>query len=78
MLEKCEGNQNNKQISKDEKINGCKDALVLLLDKELGHTVTDNDIFWVLPRYWEGKYFEDMKFSSEIVCVQSSLILGPS
>ena len=23
--------------------------------------MTDNSIFETLPRYWEGKYFEDMK-----------------
>ena len=35
------------------------------LDSEKGSTVTDNTIFETLPRYWEGKYFEDMKVSSQ-------------
>ena len=37
------------------------------LDSEKGSTVTDNSIFETLPRYWEGKYFEDMKVSSKVI-----------
>ena len=37
------------------------------LDSEKGSTVTDNSIFELLPRYLEGKYFEDMKVSSKVI-----------
>jgi cysteinyl-tRNA synthetase len=60
MLEKCNKNQADAGLSQSDKISGCKDALVLLLDKELGHTVTDNNVFWEIPRYWEAKFWEDM------------------
>jgi len=39
----------------------CADSMSDFLDSEKGSTVTDNSIFEKLPRYWEGKYFEDMK-----------------
>jgi len=38
----------------------CVDSMSDHLDAEKGSTVTDNSIFETLPRYWEGKYFEDM------------------
>ena len=60
MLEKCNRSQADAGLSQNDKIEGCKDALVLLLDKELGHTVTDNNVFWEIPRYWEAKFWEDM------------------
>merc|ERR1712168_1261491 len=39
----------------------CADSMSDTLDSQKGSTVTDNSIFETLPRYWEGKYFEDMK-----------------
>merc|ERR1712131_522566 len=39
----------------------CADSMSDFLDSKKGSTVTDNSIFEKLPRYWEGKYFEDMK-----------------
>lgn len=47
-------------LPKPERINNTKDALVLYLDKTLGHTVTDNSIFWELPRFFEADYWNDM------------------
>lgn len=37
-----------------------KDPLGNMLDKQLSSTVQDNSIFANLPRYWEGKFLEDM------------------
>jgi cysteinyl-tRNA synthetase len=39
----------------------CADSISDLLDSKKGSTITDNSIFETLPRYWEGKYFEDMQ-----------------
>jgi len=38
----------------------CKDPMCSMLDKQLGHTVTDNSIFTKLPKFWENEYFKDM------------------
>lgn len=37
-----------------------KDVTVPLLDKELGSTISDPEIFRQLPAYWEQKFNEDM------------------
>ncbi|KAL3233884.1 Adenylate cyclase [Nakaseomyces bracarensis] len=37
-----------------------KDVLVPVLDKELGSTINDPEIFRKLPAFWEKKYNEDM------------------
>lgn len=55
---KCNNAQNLKD--QNERINNSKDCLVLLLDKKLGSTVTDNSIFWDLPRFFEADYWNDM------------------
>jgi len=52
-----EGLKSNDKITK---ITKCKDALMAILDDMEGHTITDNQIFWDLPRYWEKMYWEDM------------------
>ena len=49
----------------------CADSMSDFLDSEKGSTVTDNSIFETLPRYWEGKYFEDMKASSKIFVTET-------
>jgi len=60
LLAVCKETMAKEGLSQEEIINGAREGLVLVLDKELGHTVTDNDVFWDLPRYWEAKYWEDM------------------
>ncbi|EJS42071.1 YNL247W [Saccharomyces arboricola H-6] len=37
-----------------------KDVMVPLLDKELGSTISDPEIFRQLPAYWEQKFNDDM------------------
>lgn len=37
-----------------------KDLLADWLDKQLGSQVTENSIFSILPKYWEGEYHKDM------------------
>lgn len=49
-----------KNLESTELILGCKEALILLLDKQWGSTVTENSIFWELPRHFEADYWEDM------------------
>lgn len=39
---------------------GVKDVLVPVLDKELGSTINDPEIFRKLPAYWEKQYDSDM------------------
>uniref|UniRef100_A0A665TWX8 Cysteine--tRNA ligase, cytoplasmic n=1 Tax=Echeneis naucrates TaxID=173247 RepID=A0A665TWX8_ECHNA len=37
-----------------------KDLLADWLDKQFGSEVTENSIFSILPKYWEGEYHKDM------------------
>lgn len=37
-----------------------KDLLSDWLDTQFGSQVTDNSIFSLLPKYWEGEYHKDM------------------
>lgn len=37
-----------------------KDLLSDWLDKQFGSQVTENSIFSILPKYWEGEYHQDM------------------
>ena len=41
-------------------IEAVKDLLPDWLDAQFGSTVTDNDIFIDLPRYYENEFHEDM------------------
>jgi len=41
-------------------IRSAADVLTDWLDKRLGATVTENSIFFTLPRYWEEEYHKDM------------------
>ncbi|MGH0170168.1 UNVERIFIED_CONTAM: hypothetical protein FKN15_058021, partial [Acipenser sinensis] len=38
-----------------------KDLLSDWLDSQLGSQVTENSIFSILPKYWEGEYHQDME-----------------
>nr|XP_020441259.1 cysteine--tRNA ligase, cytoplasmic isoform X2 [Monopterus albus] len=38
-----------------------KDLLADWLDKQFGSLVTENSIFSILPKYWEGEYHNDMQ-----------------
>ncbi|XP_039992282.1 cysteine--tRNA ligase, cytoplasmic isoform X2 [Xiphias gladius] len=38
-----------------------KDLLADWLDKQFGSEVTENSIFSILPKYWEGEYHKDME-----------------
>lgn len=38
-----------------------KDLLADWLDKQLGSQVTENSIFSVLPKFWEGEFHKDME-----------------
>lgn len=38
-----------------------KDLLSDWLDKQFGSQVTENSIFSILPKYWEGEYHKDME-----------------
>lgn len=38
-----------------------KDLLADWLDKQFGSQVTENSIFSILPKYWEGEYHKDME-----------------
>lgn len=37
-----------------------KDLLSDWLDSQFGSQVTENSIFSLLPKYWEGEYHKDM------------------
>lgn len=51
---------NYKTESKQDFLDAVKDVIVPVLDKELGSTINDPEIFRALPAYWEKKYDEDM------------------
>ncbi|KAK2919873.1 cysteine--tRNA ligase, cytoplasmic isoform X2 [Channa argus] len=38
-----------------------KDMLADWLDKQFGSHITENSIFSILPKYWEGEYHKDME-----------------
>lgn len=38
-----------------------KDLLADWLDKQLGSQVTENSIFFNLPKFWEEEYHKDME-----------------
>lgn len=41
-------------------LESAKDLLADWLDKQFGSQVTENSIFSILPKYWEGEYHRDM------------------
>uniref|UniRef100_A0A673B032 Cysteine--tRNA ligase, cytoplasmic n=1 Tax=Sphaeramia orbicularis TaxID=375764 RepID=A0A673B032_9TELE len=41
-------------------LESAKDLLSEWLDKQFGSQVTENSIFSILPKYWEGEYHKDM------------------
>lgn len=42
-------------------LESAKDLLSDWLDKQFGSQVTENSIFSILPKYWEGEYHKDME-----------------
>lgn len=52
--------ENSKSITKEEFLQGVKDIISPVLDKEKGSTVNDPEVFRALPSYWERKFNEDM------------------
>lgn len=42
-------------------LENAKDMLADWLDKQFGSQVTENSIFSLLPKYWEGEYHKDME-----------------
>uniref|UniRef100_A0A8C5DPC8 Cysteine--tRNA ligase, cytoplasmic n=1 Tax=Gouania willdenowi TaxID=441366 RepID=A0A8C5DPC8_GOUWI len=42
-------------------LDSSKDLLSDWLDKKFGSQVTENSIFSILPKYWEGEYHQDMQ-----------------
>ncbi|KAI3377087.1 hypothetical protein L3Q82_000056 [Scortum barcoo] len=49
-----------------------KDLLSDWLDKKFGSQVTENSIFSILPKYWEGEYHKDMDALNEHVLTRVS------
>lgn len=47
-------------VSRQQFFDLVKDVLVPVLDKELGSTINDPEIFRKLPAFWEKKYNDDM------------------
>lgn len=54
-----------------------KDLLSEWLDYQFGSQVTENSIFSLLPKYWEGEYHKDMEALnvSELVLMGNSVAL---
>lgn len=52
---------NNDKIDFDKFVNSVKDVVVLSLDKEFGHEVTDPNIFRKCSSYWERQFDLDME-----------------
>ncbi|XP_054264053.1 cysteine--tRNA ligase, cytoplasmic-like, partial [Macrosteles quadrilineatus] len=61
-MEKAIKSNDEKQIKDAEKVlmEASRDPVSDWLDKQFGHTITDNDIFVSLPRHWEAEYHKDM------------------
>ncbi|XP_045763449.1 cysteine--tRNA ligase, cytoplasmic [Maniola jurtina] len=49
------------KIAKNVMLKSAKDPISEWLDKKYGDTITDNEIFTALPRYWENEFHKDMK-----------------
>uniref|UniRef100_A0A665TVS4 Cysteine--tRNA ligase, cytoplasmic n=1 Tax=Echeneis naucrates TaxID=173247 RepID=A0A665TVS4_ECHNA len=47
-------------LSSQVLLESSKDLLADWLDKQFGSEVTENSIFSILPKYWEGEYHKDM------------------
>lgn len=47
-------------LSSKALLENSKDLLADWLDKQFGSQVTENSIFSILPKYWEGEYHKDM------------------
>lgn len=64
MLEKVRASLEKYSVSKEtdvtELIENSSDVLSTWLDKNEGHTITDNSIFNKLPRHFEGEFHKDM------------------
>ncbi|XP_056134100.1 cysteine--tRNA ligase, cytoplasmic isoform X3 [Lampris incognitus] len=42
-------------------LENARDLLSDWLDNQFGSSVTENSIFYILPKYWEGEYHKDME-----------------
>uniref|UniRef100_A0A672MTQ9 Cysteine--tRNA ligase, cytoplasmic n=1 Tax=Sinocyclocheilus grahami TaxID=75366 RepID=A0A672MTQ9_SINGR len=64
--------QNQAQVLLEE----AKDLLSDWLDSQFGSQVTENSIFSLLPKYWEGEYHKDMEALnvSKLILVNNSII----
>jgi cysteinyl-tRNA synthetase len=64
MLEKVRAGLEKYSVSKEKDatalIEEATDVLSTWLDKNKGHTITDNSIFARLPRHFEGEFHKDM------------------
>lgn len=56
-----ENNDEKIKSARCEMLKSAKDPISDWLDHKYGATVTDNDIFTALPRYWENEFHKDMK-----------------
>jgi cysteinyl-tRNA synthetase len=68
----------NKNVSLEasELIANAKDVLSALLDKEKGKSVSDNSIFFNLPRYYEMQFHKDMS-ALNVIKISFFLIRKP-
>uniref|UniRef100_A0A8C1L999 Cysteine--tRNA ligase, cytoplasmic n=1 Tax=Cyprinus carpio TaxID=7962 RepID=A0A8C1L999_CYPCA len=66
--------QNQAQVLLEE----AKDLLSDWLDSQFGSQVTENSIFSLLPKYWEGEYHKDMEALnvSELILMSNSISNG--
>lgn len=55
------GRQMTKYCSSQALLESSKDLLADWLDEQFGSQVTENSIFSILPKYWEGEYHKDME-----------------
>ncbi|XP_008308918.1 cysteine--tRNA ligase, cytoplasmic [Cynoglossus semilaevis] len=56
-----ESGDGDKQSLAEVLLENAKDMLADWLDKQFGSQVTENSIFSLLPKYWEGEYHKDME-----------------
>uniref|UniRef100_A0A673B5U6 Cysteine--tRNA ligase, cytoplasmic n=1 Tax=Sphaeramia orbicularis TaxID=375764 RepID=A0A673B5U6_9TELE len=59
-LEPLQAAMNSKAADDMTLLESAKDLLSEWLDKQFGSQVTENSIFSILPKYWEGEYHKDM------------------
>lgn len=53
--------KNDQIFSSQALLESSKDLLADWLDEQFGSQVTENSIFSILPKYWEGEYHKDME-----------------